>query len=146
MKFKKTISTFIMLAMVLVLSQSAFAAKGIGDDPKSAISLIPGKSMNLYIEDSTDKDWFTWTNDTGKTKSILAYAQPTDDWKNMRLAFKIQYNENTSTGLMYANYNVGVAQFIENVYIPSGAKLYILVEKVNNKMSQYTIYLNATDI
>ncbi|WGU95598.1 hypothetical protein QJQ58_04820 [Paenibacillus dendritiformis] len=73
MKFKNITSTFIMLAMVLVLSQSAFAAKGIGDTKESAIDLIPKKQVNLYIEDSTDKDWFRWTNDTAKMKRIIVY-------------------------------------------------------------------------
>ncbi|CAH8771334.1 hypothetical protein [Paenibacillus dendritiformis] len=54
-KFKKITSTFIMLAMVLVLSQSAFVAKGIGCTKESAIDLFPKKQVNLYIEDSTDK-------------------------------------------------------------------------------------------
>lgn len=49
-KFKKITSTFIMLAMVLVLSQSAFAAKGIGDTKESAIDLFPKKQVTCILK------------------------------------------------------------------------------------------------
>ncbi|OBY76470.1 hypothetical protein BBG47_26935 [Paenibacillus sp. KS1] len=145
---KKFVSTLLVFTLMLVFSTNAFAAKGIGDTPETAITLFPRNIVNLYIEDSTDKDWFTWTNNTGKIQRLYAWAQPTptDDWRNFRLAFKIEYGDNTSTRLMYSNYNIGPLQAIDNIYIPNGAKLYLLVEKVNNSKTQYALGLDVYDI
>ena len=57
MEFKKTISTCIMLAMVLVLSQSAFALPGMGDTKETAIKIEPGVTLYSALQDSNDYDW-----------------------------------------------------------------------------------------
>ncbi|MCM3337511.1 hypothetical protein M3650_02325 [Paenibacillus sp. MER TA 81-3] len=56
MKFKKLISTFLVFAMILVFSQSAFAATGIADTREKALTLFPGQSYSLVIENSKDQD------------------------------------------------------------------------------------------
>jgi hypothetical protein len=145
---KKFVSSLLVFTLMLVFSTGAFAAKGIGDTKENAISLIPGNSMSLYIEDRTDKDWYKWTNNTGVMKDFTASVRPIDtsEWRNFRLAFKIDYNNGTSTGLVYADYNSGPTQYFTGVYIPNGASLYLIVEKVNDVMSQYQINLNVGDI
>ncbi|MBG9736217.1 hypothetical protein [Paenibacillus alvei] len=143
---RKFASTLLVFALMLSFSSNAFAAKGVGDNHESAITLFPKNTVNLYVEDSTDKDWFTWTNNTGKMQKFTAWAHPKDDWKNFRLAFQIEYSDNTKTRLLYANYNIGPLQSIDNIYIPNGAKLYLLIEKVNNSMSQYSLNFDVNDI
>lgn len=146
MKHKRFVTSILAFVFMLVFATSVFAAKGIGDTQESAITIFPKNAVNLYIEGNTDKDWFIWTNNTGKMQRFVAWIQPKDDWNNFRLALKIQYIDNTSTGLMYANYNIGPHQFIENIYIPNGAKLYLLVEKVNHSLTQYSLNFDVNDI
>ncbi|PZM62432.1 hypothetical protein DOE73_27395, partial [Paenibacillus dendritiformis] len=75
MKFKKSITTFIMVAMVLVLAQSAFALPGMGDTMEKAIKIEPGVKLNGVLQDANDYDWYTWENKSGKNR--YAYFQVT---------------------------------------------------------------------
>lgn len=139
---KKFVSTLLVFALMLVLSTSAFAAKGIGDTPESAITLIPNNTVKLYIEDSTDNDWFTWTNNTGKMQKFHAAIEPDKYWGEFRFACEIRFIDGSSTGLTYANY----LHYFNNVYIPDGAKVYFLVQKENNTMTTMTQYSLKFDV
>ncbi|WGU95596.1 hypothetical protein QJQ58_04810 [Paenibacillus dendritiformis] len=90
MKFKKTISTFIMLAMVLVLSQSAFAATGIADTREKAITMfLPQSPITLFISDAEDQDWYTWTNNTGQDRFIYVNLQSGSGNTFIKLGYQI---------------------------------------------------------
>ncbi|MCY9513298.1 hypothetical protein [Paenibacillus apiarius] len=143
---KKYVSTLLVFALMLVFSTSAFAANGIGDTKESAISLINEQAISLFIEDSTDRDWFKWTNNTGVTKEFTAWNIPKDesDWESWRFALQISYNNGRSTGMMYAE--PGRNQYFTGVQVPNGATIYLMVEKTKGAMSQYKVVLGVENI
>ncbi|WP_426451659.1 hypothetical protein ACP26L_06150 [Paenibacillus sp. S-38] len=67
--FKKVFSTSILAAALLMGAQSAFASDGIADS-RSTATLLPIDSAAVgTISDSTDVDYFYWTNNTGSDVS-----------------------------------------------------------------------------
>ncbi|MGG0815749.1 hypothetical protein ABE142_24250 [Paenibacillus alvei] len=144
---KKFISTLLVFTLILVFSTSAFAAKGVGDTKESAINLDPGASYTLFIQDSTDKDWYKWTNQTGKTKRFGSWLNGNDgDNRNFRFGFIIKYSDGITSEFHYANHYPGPSQILGNLYIPDGATLYLSVERVVDTIAQYTISLHAYDV
>lgn len=47
---------------------------GIGDTRATAIDLFNGFEYNLFLESTTDEDWFKWANNTGAPKLIYSNA------------------------------------------------------------------------
>ncbi|WP_157259795.1 hypothetical protein [Paenibacillus sp. OSY-SE] len=144
MKFKKSFSMFFVFVMVLVFSQNAFAAVGVGDTKESAINLFPPSSIELYISNSKDKNWFTWTNNTGKMKMLTSFLNPSSDSNKFRLGFLMEYINGRKTDLLYAS--TLPSHIISNIYIPDGAKLYIVVDKIDDYMTQYRLGFLIDDI
>ena len=143
---KKFVSTLLVFTLMLVLSTSAFAAKGVGDTQESAINLDPGASYTLFIQDSTDKDWYKWTNNTGKIKRFESWLNGNDgDNRNFRFGFLIKYSNGITSKFHYTNHYPGPTQILGNLYIPDGATLYLSVERVVDTVAQYTISLHAYD-
>lgn len=62
-KLKKALPLGV-LSFSLFGAQSAFASDGVADTRETAIPISPGFIYHT-IADSTDVDWFTWTNNTG---------------------------------------------------------------------------------
>lgn len=64
-----------------------------------------------------------------------------------RLGMEYIYSKNqASTGLFYAQDNgPGNAQFLEIIYIPDGAKVYIKVDSTKYAMAQYDLHVRIHD-
>ena len=72
MKLKKKLATLLLTgALTLSVASSAFALSGWADTQATAITLQPGVSVFQPISDSTDVDWYSWTNNTGSMKSLV---------------------------------------------------------------------------
>lgn len=144
MKLKKVFS-LLLVAVFLLTSQSAFAATGIGDTKDQAISIFPNQEINLFLSDSTDKDWYKWTNTTGSAKKVTAHIWPPfDNQCFYRLGMMIDYNDgSTPTSIFYSEYGGPEFQSIYNVYIPDGATVFLVVDSVKFVLSQYSIQFYA---
>ncbi|MEW9699992.1 hypothetical protein [Paenibacillus sp. SI8] len=67
MRFKKSVVLFASVSLLLIGAQSAFASDGVADSRSTAITLAPGNAALQTISDSSDVDYFKWTNTTGTT-------------------------------------------------------------------------------
>lgn len=137
MKLKNMLSTFIVFVLAMgVFSQSAFAMTGVGDTKENAISLFPNildgtlkQDVNLYIDSASDKDWFKWTNTTGKDLSLLAAIQPKDKNSHLRIGMIIQYPSGKETDIFYPILNdPGSAQTLSGFHLPPGTTVYINID------------------
>ncbi|MFW5435658.1 hypothetical protein [Paenibacillus apiarius] len=152
MKFKKSFSAFFVFVMVLVFSQSAFAAKGIGDTKETAINIFPKQEIRLFIEGDGDKDWFTWTNNTGETKYIASTLWPSVGNCKFRLGVNIDYHNGRNSEILYAwdptddGYSKGSVHTISNLLVPPGATVYYVVDSRNGIMEEYKISHRIYDL
>lgn len=153
MKFKNTISTFIMLAMVLVLSQSAFADTGFADTQETAFAITPTKAgvitftMSLY--NSKDMDCYKWTNNTDKGRYISsAFASGGKGNSEFKTANKIVYNNGKETNLFYNEYLNGYSGLITDIYVPNGATIYVIIQsqKFDSPSDTYDLYFVDLDL
>lgn len=144
-----------MLAVVMMfsISASAFADNaivrpnvvGIADIRETALSYLPGNSYSLFLSDSSDKDWYKWTN-TGAGRFILVYLQPAGDNVKFRMGIEMVHKDGTETSRVYAptlnGNNYGME--IRNLYVPEGATVYAVIDSTEfSGPGQYTFMLDA---
>lgn len=133
---KRILSLLLVAVCLVALSSSAFAreisptATGVGDTKEKALTLTPGLEYSLYIDSSTDADWYKWTNNTGQGKFFLAllYADGQKNWLN--LATQIIYADGRDTTLLYtepAEPGTNFPAIIRNLYVPDGATVYFKI-------------------
>lgn len=151
MRLKYMLSTFFVFVLAIgVFSQSAFAMTGVGDTKENAISLFPemipsgsqvgAQDVNLYIDSASDRDWFKWTNTTGKDLALRAAIQPKDENSYLRIGMIIQYPSGKQTSIFYADPSnrPGNAQTLDGFHLPPGATVYISIDaKTFGTTSQY---------
>lgn len=78
----------------------------------------------MSLSNSSDVDWYKWTNNTGKDKFIGTVLTPYNGGQSdYVLGHKIVYVNGMQSGLFYSQDSLG----IENIYIPTGATLYLKV-------------------
>lgn len=138
MKLKKTLTVLMTSVMLLTFSSSASAAVGIGDTQENAITINSGADLRLFIQNAQDQDWFVYTNNSGVTGRFSAFLNPYADGENFRFGFQIVYNEYEKSELHYADYTT-ISQLLGGIYVPVGAKVYIVVKKTNDVMTQYQL-------
>ncbi|MCE5173051.1 hypothetical protein LQV63_27690 [Paenibacillus profundus] len=152
MKFKKSFSMFFVFVMVLVFSQSTFAAKGIGDTKETAINIFPKQEIRLFIEGGGDKDWFTWNNNTGETKYLGGTLWPSVGDCRYRFGVVIDYHNGRVSDVLFAQDPVDIGQSkgsvhsIGNIQVPPGATVYYVVESKNGVMEEYRISHRIYDL
>lgn len=144
MKIKKILTVLLTSVMLLTFSSAAYAADvkpnaiGIGDTQAQALSLFPDQSYTLFLSNATDKDWFKWTNNTGVSKKVTAYAWAPSGPTAYRLGATIDYNDgSTPTTIFYSNYGQVGNQVIGNIYLPPNATIYYVVDSVTFAGGQY---------
>ncbi|WP_156830138.1 hypothetical protein [Paenibacillus sp. HW567] len=154
MKIKKFLSVLLTVAVVMIPSASAFAedsntAKvasaatvtpyivGIGDTQASAISLVlneyGGVIYDLFIQSSTDSDWFKWTNTSSEFKRVYVTVGGFSGNGPTRAGLKINYNNGYGeTSVLYTD-KAGTSepQAFGNVFVPPGATVYVVVDAPN---------------
>ncbi|WP_239617118.1 hypothetical protein [Cohnella mopanensis] len=75
-RMKQLSITVLTLVMSLFGATSAFAYDGWADSIPTAYSLNgPISGVSTTINGSDDVDWFSWTNDTGKSVNFVASLQ-----------------------------------------------------------------------
>ncbi|WP_019420429.1 hypothetical protein [Paenibacillus sp. OSY-SE] len=152
MKHKKFISMFLVFAMAFIFSQSAFAAKGIGDTKETAINIFPKQEIRLFIEGDGDKDWFIWTNNTGATKYLSGALEPGVGKCRYKFGVIIDYNNGRVSDILFAQDPVDIGQSewsihtINGILIPPGATVYYVVESKNGVMEEYKISHRISDV
>lgn len=130
---KKFVSTLLVFALMLVLSQSAFAATGFADTQETAFAITPTKggviTITMSLSNSGDKDWYKWTNNTGKGRYISsAFSSGSNGKSEFKLANKIVYNNGKETNLFYNEYSDGRSGLIYDMYVPNGATIYVVMQ------------------
>ncbi|MNW51749.1 hypothetical protein D3C74_292420 [compost metagenome] len=146
MKLKKVLMVLFTSMMLLTFSSSANAATGIGDTKESAITIVDGSNINLFLSDSLDKDWFKWTNNTGEFKFASGYLVSSSQVAHYRLGIKIEYSPTHTSDLIYAqSTGPGSFQAIGSILIPPGASIYYVVDSVAYSLMQYTFSLRISN-
>ncbi|WP_068617410.1 hypothetical protein [Paenibacillus tuaregi] len=149
MKLKKSLAVLLTSLMLLTVSQSAFAAEvtpyavGVGDTKTQAIT-IPSTSENfsLFLSNSEDKDWYKWTNTTGKDQYLSAFLAPVGNQNAFRLGLQIAYTNGLETSISYPYYSgPGNSQSHTDVLIPNGATAYLIVDSTKFVLEQYNLYI-----
>lgn len=159
---KKLLSTAIIATSILSITQSAFASEvpeteitpyvvGLGDTREKALTLISGQEYSLYLENSTEQDWFKWTNNTGEGKFILGNAFNGGNNNSVVLGAQIVYNESRESTVLYADPapvdNKGLPSIIRNLYVPDEATLYLTVKAdYFSKLEQYKLFFNVYNL
>lgn len=139
MKFKKSITTFIMVAMVLVLAQSAFALPGMGDTMEKAINIQPGITLKSELHYGNDYDWFVWENKTGKNSyATFQVTTPTED-SGALLGAVVIYPFGDQTLPFYADSMNRRHQNLSNILVPPHGKIYFFLRNTENKLEPYEI-------
>lgn len=159
---KKFVSTLLVFALMLVFSTNAFAARGFADTQETAFAITPTKSggwkdgnkiITMILSDSSDKDWYKWTNNTGEGRYITTSFSE-DNGKDYRtrsqykMANKIVYNNGKQTNLFYNENYDGFSGIIRSIYVPNGATIYVVVEsqKFVDASDKYELYLIDDDL
>lgn len=152
-KIKKFLSVLLISAVVLIPSASAFAEEnsqvsevrpmvvGIGDTQSTAISLLlngeggvlGGVIYDLFIQNSTEKDWFKWTNTTSTYKRVYATVGGFTGNGPTRAGYKINYNNGFGETQLFYTEKAGTteSQTFGNIFVPPGATVYIVVDAPN---------------
>ncbi|WGU96200.1 hypothetical protein QJQ58_08160 [Paenibacillus dendritiformis] len=150
---KKFVSTLLVFALMLVLSQSAFAATGFADTQETAFAITPTKggviTITMSLSNSGDKDWYKWTNNTGKGRYISsAFASGGKGNSEFKIANKIVYNNGKETNLFYNEYFNGYSGVITDIYVPNGATIYVIIQsqKFDSPSDTYDLYFVDLDI
>lgn len=144
MKLKKMLTVLFTSVLILTFSSPAYAATGVGDTKETAITLIPDTTYTLFLSNSSDEDWFKWTNTTGDFKFIGGYFSPSNDAAEYRLGIHIVYSPSQSSFILYAdNYGPGNSQVIDNILIPPGATVYFKIDSINYAMMQYDFWFKV---
>ncbi|MCM3337512.1 hypothetical protein M3650_02330 [Paenibacillus sp. MER TA 81-3] len=139
MKHKKFISMLLVFALMLVLSQSAFALPGMGDTQEKAINIEPGVRLNSALQDSTDYDWYKWENKTGKNKyTIFQVVTPSED-SGVLLGAVVIYPLGHQTLPFYADPSIRRHQNLWNILVPPYAKIYFFLKNTGDKLEPYEI-------
>jgi hypothetical protein len=114
----------ILAASMLVGMPSAFASDGFADTPETAVPTGPG-GVHLYtISDSTDVDWYSWTNNTGQTLSNFSVELTSPAGYNYDLLFRFDWGFQ-----FYADDNgVGQVDSVGGGPIYPGETIYFMVE------------------
>ncbi|MBV6715766.1 hypothetical protein [Paenibacillus chitinolyticus] len=134
---KNLLALGVVASALLVGSQSAFASDGVGDSRETAIAISPNSAAVQTISDSTDVDYFKWTNDTGKTISSASFHLYSPSNNNYDLYFihvLAPYNnfESTTTASDHGN---GVEDSISFSPIYPGDTVYFKI--YGHDSSQY---------
>jgi hypothetical protein len=163
-KIKKLLSLLIISAIVMLPSASAFAENvnstevtpyivGIGDSQATAISLLlneyGGVVYDLFIQNSTEKDWFKWTNTSSGYKRVYATVGGYSGNGVTRAGYKINYNNGFGeTQIFYTEKaNTTESQTFGNIFVPAGATVYIVVDAPNfSSAPAYHLNFSAYDV
>ncbi|MCM3339945.1 hypothetical protein M3650_15220 [Paenibacillus sp. MER TA 81-3] len=81
----------------------------------------------MSITNSTDVDWYKWTNTAGQNKLINLLLYKTGEG-NYDLGIMIRYQDGEETTKLYAAED-GKVRYIPNLYIPAGA-FFVLLERM----------------
>ncbi|MFB7814874.1 hypothetical protein ACFC0X_11855 [Paenibacillus chitinolyticus] len=105
---KNLLALGVVASALLVGSQSAFASDGVGDSRGTAISISPNSAAVQTISDSTDVDYFTWTNNTGNrisSASVHLYSPSNNNYDLQVIQILSQHNnfEATTTASDHGN-------------------------------------------
>lgn len=153
MKIKKILSVLLISSVVMLPSASAFAEEnsqlsevtpfvvGIGDSQSTATSLLlngqggvlGGVVYDLFIQNSTEKDWFKWTNTTASYKRVYATVGGFAGNGPTRAGYKINYNNGFGETQVFYTEKAGTTetQAFGNLFVPAGATVYIVVDAPN---------------
>lgn len=144
MKFKKILTVLFTSVLLLTFSLPASAAPGIGDTKNTALTLLPSQVIKLFLAaDSSDKDWYKWTNNTGEDKFVsidvfLSGGSTTD----FRLGYIIDYGNNRETYIAYTDtlYGGNIMSF-DYLYLTAGSTVYFVIEHApgKNVSAQYDL-------
>ncbi|MNW52359.1 hypothetical protein D3C74_298760 [compost metagenome] len=135
MKLKKVLMVLFTCVMLLTFSSSASAATGIADTKNTALGLIPSQVFKLFLaEDSADKDWFMWTNNTGVDKFISADVYLNGSRQDFRLGYLLNYGNNIESTIAYndTSFSGNVISF-DYLYVKAGATVYFVLEHAPGK-------------
>lgn len=148
---KKILSIFLVVIGLISSSASSFAtdvtptAIGLGDTRETAVNFFPGQSYNLFTQSISDKDWFTWTNDTGVYKhEVVNIVGPQQN--NLSLRVIIDYKNNRESEVYAPRNPIGNFQSVANLLVPPGATVYAVVESLVDTVTPYRIDLYAFDV
>lgn len=152
-KIKKFLSVLLITAVVMIPSASAFAEEtavapeitpyvvGLGDSESTATSLLlngeggvlGGITYDLFIQNNTEQDWFKWTNTTSNFLRVNAAIGGMAGNGPTRAGVIIKTPGQTDTGPLYlGNANTSERQYFNNLYVPPGATVYVVVDSPTN--------------
>ncbi|GIP59212.1 hypothetical protein [Paenibacillus woosongensis] len=151
MKFKKMLTVLFTSVLLLTFSSSTSAMPGVADTQETALTYFPGQFYSLYLSsDSSDKDWFKWTNNTGKNQFAEAWAAfEGGDPNKFRLGYRIDYGNGRQSDLVYLSKDGnGNSIALQYLYVPQGATLYVVVDHEKNAIaeSQYRFFCFFEDV
>ncbi|MGY5342511.1 hypothetical protein ACXFAU_08720 [Paenibacillus glucanolyticus] len=163
MKLKKLLSILLISASLMTVSTSAFADNGstnieivpqvvgVGDTRATATDLLNGSDYNLFLESSTDEDWFRWTNNTGAPKLIYSLAYNKGSENVIVQGAIVQYRPNSEAGMIFANpsgkNNPSWPSAFDLLYIPEGATVFFRVKASEFvKLESYRYQFFVVDI
>ncbi|MGG6309775.1 hypothetical protein [Paenibacillus macerans] len=144
MKIKKILGVLFTSMLLLTMSSSVFAADvtpnavGIGDSRTNAITLLDNTMYTLFISDANDKDWYKWTNNTGKDRYVSATLYPTAPGTSLNLSAIIDYGGGIETSVLHGERSVPTnGMRFRNLYVPNGASLYVIIGNDLSTLTQY---------
>ena len=113
MKLKKVLAVLFTSVLILTFSTPAYGATGVADTKDKALSLIPGNSIQLFISNSQDQDWYVYTNNSGEAGYFFAYITPQDSQNFVITSYSIHYTKLYEV----ATLPIGISSFY---YVTSG--------------------------
>lgn len=143
MKLKKLLTVLLTSMLLLTLSTSVFAsdvsptAVGVGDTRESATSFILNSSnkaeYSLFLQSSSDEDWYKWTNTTNKTRIVGIQCQSTDSNTASRIGIQYDYGNGVLSSLMYADSSGQTSNhYMTNIAVPPGSTIYVVLDAPNS--------------
>ncbi|RXZ84168.1 hypothetical protein EBB07_03550 [Paenibacillaceae bacterium] len=136
MKAKKYLIVLMLTAMVMVLSQSAFAtditptAIGFDDTEETAMPLTPSgtESFEFFLTNANDVDWYKWTNTTSKVRVMYAIVEGSSP-QNFYPEYKIKLPDGDETKLFYPSLTYDDKDwYLDQIVVPVGATVYLRVK------------------
>ncbi|GBF76309.1 hypothetical protein PA598K_04768 [Paenibacillus sp. 598K] len=143
MKFKKLFIVAVAMICMMAFGQSAFGAHGIYDSKETAGMLfpLPFDDRQLYISDSSDADWYVYTNNTSTPKSL--YASVTAPNASYSLEGSFKYVSGFESGLFRAN-GLTFLSF-NNIRLLPGESFYLKISASDPTMDLYNLTVIANE-
>jgi len=137
MKFKKLFIVAVAMVCMMAFGQSAFAGTGIYDTKETAGMLfpLPIDQRQMTISDSSDVDWYVYTNYTSTPKSFSAYLTAPNPSYKFEGSFK--YVSGFESGILVAN-GYTTFSFI-NIRLLPGESFYLKITATNPTLDFYTL-------